>query len=106
MKERRHIEREFGVPIAGEILDASQWTQTALKRLPAEGPLSWPAVFGRGGPVVLDVGCGNGRFLIGSAVWRPDHNHLGIDVLPVGLQNVAIQHLRLLEIASLMVPEG
>src|SRR5918911_3454793 len=83
MKPRRQIGREFGVPIAGEILDPSQWTQTALKRLPAEGALSWEALFGRKAPVVLDVGCGNGRFLIGSAVWRPDHDHLGIDTLPV-----------------------
>src|SRR5207244_3454859 len=83
MKERRRIEREFGVPIAGEILDPAQWTQTALKRLPAEGRLSWPGLFGRTAPVVLDLGCGNGRFLLGSAVWRPDHDHVGIDVLPV-----------------------
>jgi tRNA (guanine-N7-)-methyltransferase len=82
-KKRRHIEREFGVPIAGEILDPSQWTQTALKRLPAEGPLDWEALFGRRAPLVLDLGCGNGRFLIGSAVWRPDHDHLGLDILPV-----------------------
>ncbi len=82
MKEPRKIEREFGVPIAGEILDPSQWTRTALKRLP-EGPLDWAAVFARRAPVVLDLGCGNGRFLIGSAVWRPDHDHLGLDVLPV-----------------------
>lgn len=34
-RKRRHIEREFGVPFAGEILDPSQWTQTALKKLPA-----------------------------------------------------------------------
>jgi tRNA (guanine-N7-)-methyltransferase len=32
------------------------------------------------------VGCGNGRFLIGSAVWRPDYGHLGIDVLPLVLR--------------------
>jgi tRNA (guanine-N7-)-methyltransferase len=80
---RRPIEREFGVPIAGEILDRSRWTQTGLKRLRFDRPLAWEAVFGRTGPVVLDLGCGNGRFLIGSAVWRPDHLHLGIDVLPV-----------------------
>jgi len=86
MKERRHIEREFGVPIAGEILDASRWTRTALKHLPPEGPLSWEELFGRHAPLVLDVGCGNGRFLIGSAVWRPDHDHLGIDVLPLVLR--------------------
>jgi len=83
MKERRRIEREFGVPIAGEILDAGLWTQTALKRLSADGPLDWEQVFGRRAPRVLDVGCGNGRYLIGSAVWRPGHDHVGIDILPV-----------------------
>jgi tRNA (guanine-N7-)-methyltransferase len=82
-KPRRRIEREFGVPIAGEILDPSQWARTALKKLPADGPLDWEALFGRDAPVVLDIGCGNGRFLIQSAVWRPGHDHIGIDVLPV-----------------------
>ncbi len=86
MKERRPIEREFGVPIAGEIRDAASWTQTALERLPEEGPLDWHALFGRAAPVVIDIGCGNGRFLIGSAVWRPDFDHLGIDVLPLVLR--------------------
>jgi len=83
MKERRRIEREFGVPIAGEILDPSLWTNTALKRLPDQGPLDLTALFGRQAPIVLDIGCGNGRFLIGSSVWRPDRDHLGIDILPV-----------------------
>jgi tRNA (guanine-N7-)-methyltransferase len=77
------IEREFGVPIAGEILDPAQWTQTALKKLPEQGPLDLAALFGRVTPLVVDLGCGNGRFLIGSAVWRPDFDHLGVDVLPV-----------------------
>src|SRR5215468_9263120 len=81
-KKRRQIEREFGVPIAGEILDPSQWTQTALKKLPG-GLLDLEKLFGQKAPVVLDLGCGNGRFLLGSAVWRPNHDHLGIDVLPV-----------------------
>ncbi len=71
------------MPIAGEILDAARWTQTALKKVPP-GPLDWGALFGRSdAPRVLDLGCGNGRFLLGSAVWRPDHDHVGIDVLPV-----------------------
>jgi tRNA (guanine-N7-)-methyltransferase len=81
-RRRRKIEREFGVPIAGEILDESLWTRTALKKLGA-GPLDRAAVFGREAPLVVDLGCGNGRFLLGSAVWRPDADHLGIDVKPV-----------------------
>jgi len=83
MKARRQIEREFGVPIAGEILAPEHWTQTALKKLPPDGPLNWEKLDGRRAPIVLDLGCGNGRFLIGSAVWRPDHDHLGLDILPL-----------------------
>jgi tRNA (guanine-N7-)-methyltransferase len=82
-KKRRQIEREFGVPIAGEILDPSKWTQTALKKLPADNFLDLATTFGRTAPLVVDLGCGNGRFLLGSAVWRPQYDHLGIDVLPV-----------------------
>jgi tRNA (guanine-N7-)-methyltransferase len=71
------------VPVAGEILEPPQWTQTALKKLPAQGPLDVAAIYGRNAPLIVDIGCGNGRFLIGSAVWRPDRDHLGVDVLPV-----------------------
>lgn len=77
------IEEEWGVPIPGVILPPERWTQTALKKMPAEGRLEWPPLFGRIAPVVLDLGCGNGRFLLGSALRRPDHDHLGIDTLPV-----------------------
>src|ERR1700721_1366405 len=85
MKQTSHRidEREFGVPIPGDILDPSKWTQTALKKMPAEGKLDWQALFGRAAPVVLDVGCGNGRYLLGSALNRPTHDHFGIDTLPV-----------------------
>jgi tRNA (guanine-N7-)-methyltransferase len=76
------IEREFGVPFPGTILPPEHWTQSALKRYP-EGRIRWADLFGRAAPVVLDVGCGNGRFLIGSAVARPDHDHFGLDLLPV-----------------------
>ena len=82
-RKRRQIEREFGVPVAGEILEPAQWTQTALKKLPDTGPLDLPGLFGRSAPLIVDLGCGNGRYLLGSAVWRPTFDHLGIDVKPV-----------------------
>ena len=83
MPQPNRIEREFGVAFPGQILDHSKWAQTALKAMPAEGRLNWNELFGREAPVVLDLGCGNGRFLIGSALTRPDHDHLGTDILPV-----------------------
>ncbi len=83
LRKRRQIEREFGVPIAGEILEPALWTQTALKKLPESGPLDLAAILGRSAPLIVDVGCGNGRFLLGSAVWRPTFDHLGVDVKPV-----------------------
>src|SRR5262249_1921595 len=78
----RRTERAFGVPFPGEVLPQEKWVQAALRAMP-EGRLNWRELFGRVAPVVLDLGCGNGRFAIGSAVIRPNHDHLGVDVLPV-----------------------
>lgn len=77
------IETEFGVPIPGAILPEERWTRTALKKLPPSGPLDLAALFGRQAPLVLDVGCGNGRYTLGSAVARPEFDHLATDILPV-----------------------
>ena len=77
------IEYEHGVAIPGRILPQAEWAKTAVKRLPEAGPLDWPAIFGRTAPVVLDLGCGNGRFTLLSAVNRPGFDHFAIDFLPV-----------------------
>lgn len=76
------VELEFGVPMPGTILPPDQWARTALKQVP-EGLLHWEALFGRRAPVVIDIGCGNGRSMLASAVARPELDHLGIDILPV-----------------------
>jgi tRNA (guanine-N7-)-methyltransferase len=77
------IDQEFGVPFPGAMVARELWTQTGIKRLPATGQLNWQELFVRSAPIVLDVGCGNGRYLIGSALRRPDHDHFGLDILPV-----------------------
>lgn len=82
-RPKRQIEREFGVPVPGEIVAPDQWTQTGLKKLPPVGPLNFAEIFGRVAPVMLDIGCGNGRSTLASAVWRSDVDHLSSDVLPV-----------------------
>jgi tRNA (guanine-N7-)-methyltransferase len=76
------IESEFGVPIPGEILDPAHWAKTALKKVPA-GILDFAALFERAAPMILDLGCGNGRYSITSALARPDYDHLAVDILPV-----------------------
>ena len=79
----RKIEREFGVAFPGEILEPAKWTQPALKVMPETGPLNFAELFGRTAPVVLDLGCGNGRWIIGSAWSRREVDHLATDTLPV-----------------------
>jgi tRNA (guanine-N7-)-methyltransferase len=76
-------EDDYGVPIPGKVLPKDQWARTAVKRLPEPGFLDWNAVFERDAPVVLDLGCGNGRFVIASALTRPQFDHIGIEILPV-----------------------
>ncbi|HUQ72366.1 MAG TPA: methyltransferase domain-containing protein, partial [Planctomycetaceae bacterium] len=76
-------EREFGVPIPGVILPPERWARTAIKKLPPPGPLDWSAMFGRNAPIVIDLGCGNGRFTLWSALSRPECNHFASDILPV-----------------------
>jgi len=78
---------EFGVPVPGRILPGDQWTKTGY-RDPGK-PFDWDAVFGRQAPRIADLGCGNGRYLIGSALARPNADHLGIDLVQVAIDHAA-----------------
>lgn len=76
------IEYEFGVAIPGAILPPGEWARTALKQLPPEGPLDFAAIFGRSAPLIVELGCGNGRYTLLSALARPELNHFASDILP------------------------
>ncbi len=76
------VENEFGVPIPGQILPPEQWTVSALRQWP-EGFVDFEQIFGRKAPVVLDIGCGNGRSTLLSGFGNPEWDHLGMDNLPV-----------------------
>jgi tRNA (guanine-N7-)-methyltransferase len=43
------------------------------------GRLDFAGMFGNANPVVLEIGSGKGRFLIASAIERPDRNYIGIE---------------------------
>lgn len=83
MPQPGESESEFGVPIPGVILPEDQWARTAVKRLPPPGPLDLAGLFGREVPVVVELGCGNARYTLKSALERPEVDHLAVDVLPV-----------------------
>jgi tRNA (guanine-N7-)-methyltransferase len=58
-----------------------------LLQVPAPAPeaasftLDWPAVFGNGNPVEVEVGCGKGLFLLTAATARPGVNFLGVEIV-------------------------
>jgi len=75
-------EDEFGVPVPGVVLPQEHWARTALKKIP-DGVLDWNMLFGRTAARVIDIGCGNGRSMLVSALARPECDFLGVDILPV-----------------------
>jgi tRNA (guanine-N7-)-methyltransferase len=77
------IDADFGVPFAGTVVDRARRTSTL--RGDDGRPFDWSGEFGRTAPRVVDVGCGNGRFLLATAVARPDVDHLGLErIAPLG----------------------
>jgi tRNA (guanine-N7-)-methyltransferase len=44
-------------------------------------PLNWGEIFPRSAPIEIDLGCGDGAFLMAMARANPEHNFLGIERL-------------------------
>lgn len=68
------------------VLPKPQWVRTRLGLRNDDQPFDWVAAFGREAPRVLDLGCGNGFYIVHSGWTRPDHDHLGIERVPPALR--------------------
>ncbi len=68
-------------------------------------PFDWTRAFGRAAPRILDVGCGDGRFLIASALANPGTDHLGIEVL-APLAERGLREVERLELGNLRLCIG
>lgn len=76
----------------------------ALDALRLDWPMDWSAVFGRTAPLFIEIGFGNGQFLIDLALQNPDANIIGVEIsLPsikkaekktvsTGLKNLRVIH--------------
>ena len=76
----------FAAPLPGRVLPREQWCRTRVSLGDRGKLLDWEAVFGRRAPRVVDLGCGNGRFLIVSALARPECDHVGVELVPPALR--------------------
>lgn len=81
-------ESDHGVPFPGVPVAPERRTEAQVV-LARGAPVDWAALFGREAPRVVDLGCGNGRYLLGSALARPDHDHLGVDLVPHAIRHAA-----------------
>jgi len=84
----------------------------------AERGLDWSDVFGRPGPVEIEIGIGKGRFLLAAAEARPDVLHLGVEwankylriaesrALRRGLDNVRFVRIDARDLVARGVPDG
>jgi tRNA (guanine-N7-)-methyltransferase len=84
-------EATCGVPFPGRPLPRERWSRTRVALGPRGKAFSWREAFGRDAPRVLDVGCGNGRFVVASALARPEVDHLGIDLVPPAIRFASLR---------------
>lgn len=88
---RRDQEPGCPVPFPGTVLPRERWSRTRVPLGPRGRVFDAASAFGRVAPLVVDLGCGNGRFLIASAIARPDHDHLGVDVVPPAVRFASLR---------------
>src|SRR5262245_60814715 len=79
-------ERAFAAPFPGRVLPREQWTRTRVGLGERGRHFDWNAAFGRSARRVVDLGCGNGRYLIASGLERRDVDHLGLELVPPALR--------------------
>jgi tRNA (guanine-N7-)-methyltransferase len=68
------------------VLPKERWVRTRVPLGDPHTPFDWTAVFGRDAPRVLDLGCGNGYWLVHSGLARPEVDHLGVELVPPALR--------------------
>jgi tRNA (guanine-N7-)-methyltransferase len=66
----------MNLPMARILKD---YSSVSLKPEDLDGKIDFERIFGRSGPVHIEIGSGKGAFLLSEAMAHPDTNFLGID---------------------------
>lgn len=68
------------------MLPKPDWVRTRVPLGPAGETFDWTRAFGREAPRVLDLGCGNGYWLVHSGLARRELDHLGVELVPPAIR--------------------
>jgi tRNA (guanine-N7-)-methyltransferase len=83
MSRGRRIARIKLVPPSSEAVEQYllEWDPRTLYHHPQDFPqLTSEHLFRRGGPMVLEIGCGTGEFLLNSAASQPEERFIGVEI--------------------------
>ncbi len=70
----------------GVVLPKDQWVRTRVSLGDRGVAFDWKRWFGREARRALDLGCGNGYWMVHSGLARADVDHLGIELVPPALR--------------------
>lgn len=73
--------------------------------LDAESAPNWPSLFGNDHPIKLEIGFGNGNFLLEMAIREPEYNFVGMDFYHKGIRKV-ITRIDKLNLKNILVAYG
>ena len=78
MHKKSHLEERLA--LCSDIVTVADLNQKNMKIAAAEKtPLPLDKIFGSGGPVHLEIGCGKGKFVCGMAKLNPQVNYIAVE---------------------------
>lgn len=118
--EKVYTIEDYQKGISGETRpeDASEVREALLPITNLIDPLDWTLVFPKQAPIELDLGCGDGGFLVEYALLHPEHNFLGVERLMgrinkiirkrerLGLENIKVSRIESAYFLKYLVKPG
>jgi tRNA (guanine-N7-)-methyltransferase len=89
----------------GSLISFDEIAAESLFFYDIDQPLNWQEVFGNSNPLSLEIGFGNGKFLIEIAALNPHLNFLGIDFYHKGIRKL-VSRINKLQLQNIRILYG